>query len=134
MTALVPAAAVSAPMRETGTAAGSSGDMGRSIVSSGTPQPPFIGTGAVLAAVASPSASTSGSDRVSLRFPISPSQSLTRFSCGSILAFPFMGDNRDLGDGDDFVAAAAAAASFANSSTTTTASGKETVAGAGLRL
>jgi hypothetical protein len=37
-----------------------------------------------------------------------------------VLAFPFAGDNRDFGDGDDFVAAAAA--SFAGSSTTTTAS------------
>ena len=182
--------------------AGNSGDMGRSIVSSGTPQPPFAGTGAVLAAVASPSASADGSDGVSLRFPISPSQLLTRFSYASILAarsqshgadtatsvsrnrstkprnqpldsspsrfassplssappplshsggagvvvsaaaaaavtvlaFPFAGDSRDFGDGDDFVAVAAAAAGFADSSTTTTASGEETVAGAGLRL
>jgi len=53
---------------------------------------------------------------------------------GPVLAFPFAGDIRDLGDGDDFVGVAAAAAGFDDSSTTTTASGEETVAGTGLRL
>ncbi|BAT08968.1 Os09g0516750 [Oryza sativa Japonica Group] len=40
----------------------------------------------MVAAAASPSASGGGGGVASPRFPISPSQSLTRFSCGSILA------------------------------------------------